>query len=69
MILTKEILEKYDACSQGVKWFERTFPNGGELIDVINHRYTDKQFLHWGFTNLTVSEEEKAAYYKKLNIY
>ena len=68
MYITKEILERYGACGQGLKWFERTFPNGAEIIDVINHKYADKHFLHWGFVNLTTTEEEKEAYRKKLNI-
>ena len=68
MYITKETLLSHNACGQGLKWFERTFPNGAEIIDVINHKYADKHFLHWGFTNLTTTEEEKEAYRKKLNI-
>ena len=68
MYLTKEILLSHNACGVGLKWFERTFPNGAELVDVINHKYADKHFLHWGYANLTTSEEEKTAYRAKLNI-
>ena len=68
MYITKETLERHGACGQGLKWFERTFPNGAEIVDVINHKYTDKHFLHWGFVNLTTTEEEKEAYRKKLKI-
>lgn len=68
MYITKEILLSHNACGQGLKWFERTFPNGAEIIDVINHKYADKHFLHWGFANLTTTDEEKEAYRKKLNI-
>lgn len=68
MFLTKEILERNNACNTGRKWFERRFPNGGELIDVINHPKIDIPTLHWGYTNLTTSAEEKEAYYNKINI-
>ena len=68
MYITKETLERYGACGSGLKWFERTFPNGAEIIDVINHKYADKHFLHWGFINLATTEEEKEAYRKKLKI-
>lgn len=68
MYITKETLIRHGACGQGLKWFERTFPNGAELMDVINHKYADRHTLHWGFANLTTTEEEQAAYRAKLNI-
>ena len=68
MYLTKEILQKFNACSAGIKWFERHFPNGAELIDVINHPKVDKHTLHWGYTNLPTTAAEQEAYRKKLNI-
>ena len=68
MFVTKEILEKYNACGMGFKWFERHFPNGAELIDVINHPKIDTHTLHWGYTNLPTTAAEQEAYHKKLNI-
>ena len=68
MFLTLDTLIKYEACEAGKKWFVRHFPNGGELIDVINHPKVDKETLHWGFTNLSTTSEEQALYRKKLNI-
>lgn len=68
MFVTKEILEKYNACQSGTKWFERHFPDGGELIDVIKHPKVDRETLHWGFTTLPTTEEEKTAYRAKLKI-
>jgi hypothetical protein len=68
MYITKETLLKYGACGFGLKWFERNFPNGGELIDVINHPKIDRHSLHWGYTNLITTETELEAYYKKLKI-
>ena len=68
MFLTLEILERYNACKVGKDWFTHFFPNGGELMDVINHRFVDPEILHWGFTNLTTTAAEKEAYYAKLKI-
>ena len=68
MFLTKELLEKYDACKPGQKWFSRYFPEGGELMDVIQHKYVSPEILHWGFTHLTTTAEEQKTYREKLNI-
>ena len=68
MFLTLEILEKYDACESGKKWFEHYFPDGGELIDIINHKFVTPDILHWGYTNLTTTSEEQEAYWRKLNV-
>jgi hypothetical protein len=68
MFITVDILKQNKACSPGIKWFERHFPNGAELIDVINHPKVDRQTLHWGYANLITTDEEKVAYRKKLAI-
>lgn len=68
MYITKEQLVAVGACGQGLKWFERTFPNGAELTDVINHKYASPHFLHWGLANLTTTDKEKEIYRRKLNI-
>lgn len=68
MFLTSEILKHHEACESEIKWFDRHFPNGAELIDVINHKTTTLEFLHWGFIHLITSAEEKEAYWQKLNI-
>lgn len=69
MFITIDTLEKFEACEHGKKWFERHFPNGAELIDVINHRTVTPEILHWGYTNLATTAEEKAAYLAKINVY
>jgi hypothetical protein len=68
MFLTKEILEKYNACGMGLKWFQRHYPNGGELIDVIQNPKIDRHTLHWGYANLPTTDEEKKVYRRLLNI-
>lgn len=68
MFLTNEILEKHDACAVGKKWFNRYFPEGAEMLDIIKSPKANIAFLHWGFENLTATQEELEAYWDKLNI-
>ena len=68
MYLTREILDKHNACGQGVTWFNENYPNGAELIELINNPKTRTHLLHWGFSHLNTSEEEKQAYYNRLKI-
>lgn len=68
MFLTKEKLKRIKACKTGMEWFERSFPKGAEIIDIINSPETNFDFLHWGFENLETTEEEKEAYLNRLNI-
>lgn len=68
MFLTLEILDKYNACDKGKEWFAHFFPNGGELKEVLSHRFITPEILHWGYTHLTTTAEEKEIYWKKLNI-
>ena len=62
MFVTSEILRKHKACEQGIRYIERFYPNGAEMIDIIHDRHISKEFLHWGRKCLTHSEEELKAY-------
>lgn len=68
MYLTVDILEKYGACGSGVKWFKRHYPEGGELMEVIQNPKIDTHTLHWGYEHLPTTEEEKAKYRELLHI-
>lgn len=68
MFLTINDLARLEACEEGIKWFQRWFPNGGELKDVITHKYVSPEMLHWGYTHLTTTKEEQELYYDKLDI-
>ena len=68
MYLTYEYLESLAPCSEGAAWFKEKYPNGAELLDIINDPKTRKEFLHWGFEHLRINAEEREAYYKRLNI-
>ena len=62
MLITAELLRKYNACEQGIKYIERFYPDGAEMIDIIRDRHINKEFLHWGKEHLTTNEEEQLAY-------
>ena len=62
MFLTIDVLRRLNACEQGIKYVERFYPNGVELVDIINDRHINKDFLHWGREYLTVNATEMEAY-------
>lgn len=68
MWITKETLKRARACRQGIEFFNRHFPNGAEMIDVINYPTTSSSFLHWGYLHLSPNETEVAAYYERLGV-
>ena len=68
MFLTIETLKRLNACEQGTKYIERFYPNGAELIDIINDKHISKEFLHWGREHLTINDEELEAYRKACRI-
>lgn len=69
MFLTIDELKKAGTpCKEGQMWFNRWFPNGGELSEVIQHKYINTEFLHWGYTHLVVSAEEKELYWDRLQV-
>lgn len=62
MLLTTEILERFNACDAGIKWFSQNYPNGGNPLDIAKSGKIDASFLHWAFDNLELTEEEKQCY-------
>ena len=68
MFVTSEILRKHNACEQDIRQFERFYPNGAEMIDIIHDRHISKEFLHWGREKLTNGSEELKAYCEACNI-
>lgn len=62
MFITANDLREYKACEQGIKYIERFYPDGAQLIDIICDRHINKEFLHWGREHLTTTEEEMNAY-------
>lgn len=68
MLITAELLRKYGACDQGIRYIERFYPNGAEMIDIIRDKHIPKEMLHWGRTKFTHSSEELEVYAQVCNI-
>lgn len=68
MFITADILRRHKACDQGIRYIERFYPEGVEMIDIIRDHHINKEFLHWGREHLTNGPEELAAYCKSCNI-
>ena len=68
MYLRPDDLMKYGGCYEAHSFMTRYFPNGGELVDIMRHKYITPAFLHFGFDHLTVTDEERALYYDLLDI-
>ena len=64
MVVSADILRELGACEEGIKYIERFYPNGAEIIDIIHDRHIDKSFLHWGREHLNISEEDLKAYFE-----
>lgn len=75
MFLSNEILKKYNACEQGLEWFDRHYPDGVELMDFLD---SAREFvgpaskilelLYWGYRMLPYDEREKEKYREILDI-
>jgi hypothetical protein len=65
-LLTKERLRNAGACGKGYRWFCKEFPEGTELINVINHPDVELHVLNWGFQHFAATEEEYEAYIKRV---
>lgn len=68
MFLTLEKLYKYEANDQDIKTFQLFYPNGAELIDVINDGNFTKEFLHWCREHFSMNSNELDKYYLICNI-
>lgn len=68
MLITTELLRKYNAYEQEIKYIEQFYPNGIEMIDLIKDKNIDEEFLHWVREYLIHNDEELAAYCASCNI-
>ena len=70
MIVTVEKLNELKACDIGIRWFEKHYPNGATLEELVNNKKTPKEFLHWGYTHLRQDSQEfeRDKYWERLEI-
>lgn len=68
MFITTDILRKHKACEQGIEYIQQFYPNGAEMLEIIQNHHTPKEMLHWGREHLTHTEEELVAYFTACEI-
>lgn len=68
MFLTSDTLKARGADEKGLQFFEKIYPNGAELAEVIRNPKVTKEMLHWGYLHLDADESEVALYEEVLDI-
>lgn len=68
MFITVDILQKRGACQEYLDFFAKRFPNGVEMLEMIEHGHLPYHGLHWGYQWLDPSPEEVAAYWKAVHV-
>lgn len=62
MFVNKELIAYLNGCEKGYKLFEKLYPNGAEVMEILDNKKIPKSIFHWGKENLNVSEEEIQKY-------
>lgn len=68
MFITVDLLKKYSACETGIRFVERLYPNGVEILDLLKNKHVPPEILHWGAQFLPVSPEERKKYEEYVEI-
>jgi NDP-sugar pyrophosphorylase family protein len=68
MFITLDILQKRGACQEYLDFFQKHFPDGVDMLYMIEHGHVPYHGLHWGYKWLDPNEEEAAAYWKKVHV-
>lgn len=66
MYITSDILVKRGACQEYIDFFIKRYPNGVEMLELIERGHIPYHGLHWGYKWLDPSAEEIAAYWKRV---
>jgi hypothetical protein len=68
MYITLDILVKRGACKEYLEFFDKHYPNGVEMLELIKHGHLPYHGLHWGYKWLDPNEEEVAAYWERVQV-
>ena len=68
MFITIDILQKRGACQEYIDFFQKHYPDGVEMLYMIEHGHMPYHALHWGYKWLDPNEEEIAAYWKRVAV-
>ena len=66
MFITLDILQQRGACQEYLDFFAKHFPDGVEMLYMIEKGHMPYHALHWGYKWLDPNEEEVAAYWKRV---
>lgn len=68
MFITVDILQKRGACQEYLDFFQKHYPDGVEMLHMIEHGHMPYHALHWGYKWLDPNEEEIAAYWQRVAV-
>ena len=68
MFVTLDILQKRGACQEYLDFFAKHYPDGVELLHLIEKGHIPEHGLHWGYQWLDPNQEEIDAYWKKVKV-
>ena len=68
MFVTLELLAERGACQTFLDFFAKHFPDGAELMHLIQKAHLPYSSLHWGFEHLDADIDERNAYWEKVQV-
>ena len=64
MKVTKELLEKYQACKEGLEFLDKFYPDGAEVLQIVKEHEISSEMLHFARRYFSLNEEELAKYFE-----
>jgi hypothetical protein len=68
MYITLDIIQKRGGCGEYLRFFEKHYPNGVEMLELIENGHVPYHGLHWGYKWLDPNEQEKEAYWRRVKV-
>lgn len=68
MYITIDILQQRGACQEYLDYFMKHYPDGVEMLHMIEKGHMPYHGLHWGYKWLNPNKEEIAAYWKAVHV-
>lgn len=62
MKVTVELLERYNACAQGINFIKEKYPDGAEILEIAKDPNLPIEFAHFARKYFPLSEEEVEVY-------
>ena len=68
MYITVDILQQRGACQEYLDFFEKHYPDGVEMKQMIEHGHLPYHAIHWGYKWLDPNQDEQEAYWKRVKV-